>query len=107
MKESNEDIARRYDKAIAEGREGEGLVSVKAHVKSNADVVYSSRFSRDEIAVVRQAAQKQGLAPTAFIRRAALAAAAETLDLKSADRVEALQDVKAKARDLAEAAGKL
>ncbi|MPZ48378.1 MAG: hypothetical protein GEU75_03540 [Dehalococcoidia bacterium] len=107
MQESTDDIARRYDKMIEEKTEGESLVSIKARVKKNADVVYSTRYSKDEIALIRKAAQKRGLPPSAFIRTAALAAAAGELDLAAARKVAVVQEVQAKARDLAEAASKL
>ena len=107
MQESTDDIARRYDKMIEEKTEGENLVPVKARVRKTVDVVYSTRYSRDEIGLIREAARKRGVLPSVFIRAAALSAAAGELDITLADQVAVVQDVQAKARDLAEAASKL
>ena len=107
MSDSLENIAKHYDELIAQGREGEGLVPVRARVKKGADVVYSTRYSRDEIALVREAAEKRGMTPTAFIRTAALAAAAGELNLGSADKASAVSDVQAKVQELVETVDRL
>lgn len=107
MSENADEIAKRYDALIAEGREGEGLVPVKARTGKAADVVYSTRYSRDEIALIREAAAKKGIPPTAFIRAAALAAAAGQLDLDSAGKAGTLTEVQAKVRELMETVERL
>ena len=100
-KKQLEEIASRYEAMVHDESQDEKLVPVKARVKKPVGVVYSTRYSSDEIALIRLAAERQGMAPTAFIRAAALSAAAGELDLSSAEKVEALQEAQAQARDLA------
>src|SRR5512146_3081183 len=107
MTETNDEIAKRYDALVAEGMELDNLRPVKARVKAPVDTVYSTRFTRDEIALVRKAARAQNMTPSAFIRSAALAAAAEGLDLASAEQAAKLQAVRTKARELSEAVSQL
>lgn len=107
MQEPVENIARQFDELTAEGKELEDLVEVEASVSRSPGSVYSTRYSREEIALVRDAARKRGMTTSSFIRKAALAAAAGDLDLTAAKIAETLQEIKAKARDLAETAGRL
>jgi uncharacterized protein (DUF1778 family) len=107
MQESVESIARRHEELAEHGEELDNLVPVKAKVKANADVVYSARYTRDEIAIIREAARKRGATPTAFIREAALAAAAGELDLGAAEKAQTVKMVRIKARELAEAVSRL
>ncbi len=107
MTETNEEIAKRYDALVAEGRELENLTPVKARVKAPVDTVYSTRFTRDEIDSIRKAARDQSLTASAFIRSAALAAATRGLDVASAEQAAKLQAIRTKARELSEAVSQL
>jgi uncharacterized protein (DUF1778 family) len=71
------------------------------------DSVFATPFSSEEISIISRAAKERNTAISEFIRTAALAAAAGQLDLKDADRVVAIQDAQAKARELAEALQRL
>ena len=107
MTETNEEIAKRHDALVAEGRELDNLTRVKARVKTPVDTVYSTRFTRDEIALLRKSAREQNMTTSAFIRSAALAAATEGLHLASAEQAVKLQAVRTKARELSEAVSQL
>jgi hypothetical protein len=67
-----DDIANDYDEKKASGKEFEGLVPVPAKVKRNADIVYSVRFTQEEILAIDRKAQARGLKTSAFVREAAL-----------------------------------
>jgi hypothetical protein len=57
-------------------REIEGLVPVDLVVKQNADIVFSVRFTQDEMTQLREAAQRRGIKLSELVREGALAAAA-------------------------------
>ena len=105
--ESIDEIARRYEAMIDDESQDASFKPVQAYVKPRADVVYSTRYSEEEIALIRRAAKEREMAPTAFIRAAALAAAAGELDLTRAESVAALQDARTKALHLVEALERL
>ena len=79
----------------------EGLIPVEANVSPNLGIVYSLRFSTDEMTVLREAAKSRGMKLSEFIRDVAMAAAAEEQDQPS-PRDKAVQE----ARDLVGAAAK-
>jgi hypothetical protein len=54
-----------------------GLVPVDATIKENADTIYSMRFTRAEMAVLREAARKKSVKLSELIRQSALEAAAD------------------------------
>jgi len=107
VEKTREEWAQHFEDLKAQGRELEGLVPVAARVAKNPDTVYSTRYSKQEIALIRDAARKRGLTASAFIRSAALAAAAGELDLAAGDKAAALGEVREKARDLAAAVERL
>jgi uncharacterized protein (DUF1778 family) len=107
MEKTREEWAKHFDDLKAQGKELDGLVPVKARVAPNPDTIYSTRYSRDEIALIRDAAKKLGITASAFIRSAALAAASGELDLAGGERAVAVAEVRKKARDLAAAVEKL
>ena len=104
---SYDDIVREVEEVKDTERELEGLVPVWARVSPNAGSVYSTRYSNEELSLILEAAKKRGLTGSAFIRAAALAAAAGELDLGSAEKAATLQQVRAKARDLVETVNRL
>ena len=100
---SPEEWVKYFDDLKAQGKELDGLVPVAARTRANPDTVYSTRYSKEAIALIRGAAKKSGLNTSAFIRRAALAAAAGELDLAAGEKAAAVVDVRERARDLAAA----
>ena len=103
MRKTAQELAKHYDDLFAQGKELEGLVPVAMKVSPNPDTIYSTRYSRDEIALIRQAAKKQSITASAFIRTAALAAAAGQLNLAAGEKAAKLGKVRKQARELAEA----
>ena len=104
---SYDDIVREAEAVKDTEAEFDGLVPVKARVTANPGVVYSLRLSRDEMDRISNAASRQGITSAAFLRRAALAAADGELAVESADKAVALQEVREKTRELAEAVSRL
>jgi hypothetical protein len=102
---SNERIIREEESIKDTEKELEGLVPVTAVVKQNADVVYSVRFSRPEIALLRQAAARKGMKLSELIRSSTLKAAKSELD--PAEKDLALAEVRRRTSELAEAVGRL
>lgn len=80
----------------------EGLIPVEAHISPNLGIVYSLRFSTDEMKVLRDAAKNRGIKLSEFIREGAMTLAAEAQDQPS-PRDKAVQE----ARDLVGAAAKV
>ena len=105
--QSYEDLIREAEEYKDTEQELEGLVPVKARVDPNFGVVYSLRMSRQEMTQVSLAAEKRGMKLSVFLRTAALAAACGDLDLDEGVRAEALQQIRAKAREIEEAVGRL
>jgi uncharacterized protein (DUF1778 family) len=101
MNEDIEEIARRHDERVKRGDLGE-LVRIKATIKSPVDIVYSTRYSSEEIALVRRAAAARHMSTSAFIRSAALAAAAEDIKLTPGETVTKIVKAQALARRLSE-----
>jgi hypothetical protein len=96
------DEMRREAEAIkGTEQELEGLVPVKMTVSPNLGIVYSLRFSTDEMKVLRDAAKNRGMKLSEFIREGAMALAAEAQD-QPTPRDAALRE----ARDLVGAAAK-
>ena len=102
-KKQLDQIAAHYESRENDDSHDDELTPVKSRVAKPIGLVYSTRYSADEISLIREAAKKQGLAPSTFIRASALAAASGELNLDAAKRVEALQEAKTKARELAQA----
>lgn len=84
---NNEELARQYDERLAEGREFDGLVPVKARVAKDVRATTSVRLTPAELTEIVAAAKKRDLTMSDFIRQAALAAARGELDLSSAEAV--------------------
>jgi hypothetical protein len=101
MMESREEARRKAEAVRDTEQELEGLVPVKMTVSPNLGIVYSLRFSADEMKVIRDAAKSRGKKLSEFIREVAMDAAAQTQD-KPSPRDEALRE----ARELVGAAAK-
>jgi hypothetical protein len=101
MMESLEDAVKKAEAVKDTEQELEGLVPVKMTVSPNLGIVYSLRFSMDEMSFLREAAESQGMKLSEFIRDVAMKAAAEVQG-KPSPRDEALKE----ARDLVGAAAK-
>ena len=101
MRESYEEAVRKAEAVKDTEQEIEGLIPVKMTVSPNLGIVYSLRFSADEMKVLRDAAKSRGMKLSEFIREVAMTAAAETQDQPS-PRDKAVQE----ARDLVGAAAK-
>ena len=99
MTKTREELRREAEAVKDTPLEFEGLVPVQGVIKQNADIVYSLRFTRDEMATLRSAAELRGVKLSELIREAAVAAAAQTKG--EPDRREAAVR---KARQLVEAA---
>jgi hypothetical protein len=68
-------IAKRYDDMKERGEELNNLVPVKASTPRNADSIYSIRFTSKEMQELAEAARREGMKVSQFIRRAVFAAA--------------------------------
>jgi hypothetical protein len=101
MMESLEEARRKAEAVKDTEQEIEGLIPVKMTVSPNLGIVYSLRFSTDEMKVLRDAAKSRGMKLSEFIREVAVTAAAEAQD-RPTPRDEALKE----ARDLVGAAAK-
>ncbi len=106
-RQTDEEIIAYYDKLMAEGKELEGLVPVRARVSKNPRAVYSVRLSFDELSRIDAAAKQRGLSISEFMRQASLAAARGEQDLTAGEHTAAVLAVREKARDLYNAVEKL
>jgi predicted DNA-binding protein len=104
---SYEEIANEIDLLKDTDQELEGLVPVKVRGNKKASVVYSLRLSIDEFSRISSAAKKNGLTVAAYLRNTALAAADDKRKLEEGERAAALQEVREKTDQLAEAVGRL
>jgi hypothetical protein len=75
--ESWKDIAERFDRKVAEGREGEDVVPIKAHVSKSADAVFSIRMTYEDMALLRRYTERKGIKMSEFARDAMMKAMAE------------------------------
>jgi uncharacterized protein (DUF1778 family) len=105
--ESYDEIVKEIEKLKGSEQEMEGLVPVKALVSPNPGVVYSLRLSRDEMNRISEGAKRSGLKVSAFLRMAALAAADGAISQQDIEQAAALERVREKTRELAEAVGQL
>jgi len=102
MNDPYKDAVAEEDALKGTGREMEGLEGpVPARVKKNADSVYSVRFTKDEMKELREAAEAKGMRISQIIRNGSLAYA------RGGQSVPAADEVRAKIRELAEAARRL
>ena len=104
---TDEEVIAEYDKLMAEGKELEGLVPVKARVAKPVRAVYSVRMSSPELTAISEAAKQRGVTVSEFMRLAAIAAASDQVDLAVGEQATALLAVREKARELYEAVEKL
>ena len=104
---TDEEIIAEYDKLMAEGRELEGLVPVKARVAKDIRHVFSVRMSAKELTEISEAAAKRGMTVSDFMRQASLAAAQCALGLDAGRQATAVNAVREKARELYEAVEQL
>lgn len=98
---SRDEMVREAEAIKGTELEVEGLIPVKARISPNLGIVYSLRFTRDEMKSLRDAAEARGVKLSELIREAALEAAARAQD-KASPREEALRE----ARELVGAAAK-
>ena len=101
MMESLDEARRKAEAVKGTEQEIEGLTPVKMTVSPNLGIVYSLRFSNDEMKVLREVAASRGMKLSEFIREVAMNAATATQDQPS-PRDAALKE----ARDLVGAAAK-
>lgn len=104
---SYEDLANEIDLLKDSGKEFDGLVPVKAKPNKTGSVVYSLRLSVDEFLRISKAAKASGMTLAAYLRSAALLAADGERTPEDAEKAVALQEVREKARELAEAVQRL
>ena len=76
-RESWQDIAERVDKQIAEGREGEDIVPVKAKVTRGAEAIFSIRMTYEDMALLRRYTEEKRIKMSEFARDAMIKAMAE------------------------------
>jgi hypothetical protein len=101
VNDRNKDAAAEEDALEGTGREMEGLEGpVPAIVKKNADFVYSLRLTGDDLAELQRAAARKGMKISQVIRNGALEYARK-------EESPAAEEVRAKIRELAEAASRL
>jgi hypothetical protein len=101
MMESREEARRKQEAVKDTEAELEGLTPVKITVSPNLGIVYSLRFTADEMKFLRDAAGRRGVKLSEFIREVAMNAASETQGQPS-PRDKAVQE----ARELVGAAAK-
>ena len=101
MMESREEARRKAEAVKDTEQEIEGLVPVRIKVSPNLGIVYSLRFTRDEMKFLREAAEARRIKLSELIREGAMEAAARAQELPS-PRDEALKE----ARDLVGAAAR-
>jgi uncharacterized protein (DUF1778 family) len=102
-----DEIEREYAEIRRQHKEFEGLVPVKARVSKNLGIVYSVRFTPEDLDVIEEAAKAQGMKLSEFIRKAALGAAAGGDEVAAGEKAVARDEVRAKLRDLEEAVSRL
>ena len=81
-------------------QEFEGLTPVKGRVGKEARAVFAVRLSQAEMEAITAAAGKQARPIGDFIRAAALAAAAGTLNMDEGQQVAALANIRDRIREL-------
>jgi hypothetical protein len=74
-RKTKEQLAQELDEKFERGEAMQGLERVDVKVRPNADSIYSMRFTRDEIALLRTVVEEEGIKLSEFIRRAVLDAA--------------------------------
>ncbi len=99
MNKTREALRREAEAIKDTAEEVQGLTPVTGTIKQNADVVYSLRFTRNEMTQLRAAAEVRGMKVSELIREGALSAAARAHGQPS-EREAALQ----KARQFVDAA---
>ena len=104
MNESDDEIMRDFDKRIEEGRELEGFKRVKGKVSRNLSIGYAIRLSPEEYEAFSNGAKARGMTLADFMRSSTRGARAGEID---ADKAAAAAEVRAKARELVEAAARL
>jgi hypothetical protein len=104
MTESDEEIIDDFAERIAEGRELEGYKRVPGKVSQNLSVSYAIRLSPSEYEEFSQGAKARGMTLADLMRSATRAALAGEID---AEKAAAVAEVRAKAREIAEAASRL
>src|SRR5688500_9898514 len=77
MMESLEEARRKAEAVKDTEQELEGLIPIKMTVSPNLGIVYSLRFSTDEMKVLRDAAKNRGMKLSEFIREVSMDAASQ------------------------------
>src|SRR5438105_2861741 len=104
---TDEEIIACYEDLRAKGKEFDGLVPIKANVSRNLGIVYSVRFTSEDLDAIEEAAKAQGMKLSEFIRKAALGAAAGGAQVAAGAKVAALAEVRAKVKELEKAINRL
>jgi uncharacterized protein (DUF1778 family) len=102
-----DEIEREYAEIRRQHKEFEGLVPVKAKVSKNLGIVYSVRFTPEDLDAIEEAAKAQGMKLSEFIRKAALGAAAGGDQVEAGEKAQALEEVREKVRELEKAVRRL
>jgi hypothetical protein len=106
-KATDEETIAKYDRLIAEGRELEGLVPVKARVAKDVRHVFSVRMTARELTEIAEAARQRGMTISDFMRQASIAAVKGELAIDAGKHATELHALREKARELYEAVEKL
>ena len=94
-------MAREWDEKFERGEEMEGLTPVNIRVNRKADIIYSMRFTQEEIALLRQRAAEQGVKLSEYVR-AVLMEVAQRGNTKADDRMVVRLQVQKQVQDLEE-----
>src|SRR5690606_18962499 len=98
---TREELRKEAEAVKGTEKEIEGLIPVKARISPNLQIVYSLRFSEEEMSFIRNAAKRRGIKMSDLIREGAMEAAARAQEGPS-PRDEALKE----ARELVGAAAR-
>lgn len=104
MNESDEQIIEDFDERIEQGREMDGFKRVPGRVSKNLSVSFAVRLSPDEYEEFSRGAKAKGMTLADLMRSSTRAALAGEID---AEKAAAVAEVRAKAREIVEAASRL
>ncbi len=104
---TDEEIIRYYEDLKAQGKLYDNLVPVKARVSKNLGIVFSVRFTPEDLDAIEDAAKARGMTISDFIRKAAMGAVAGGEQLAAGEKATALEEVRERVRELSEAVSRL
>jgi hypothetical protein len=102
-RQTYEEMAAEYDQLMAEGKEMEGLVPVRARVAKDPRSVYSVRLRFEELSEIMKAAEARGMTTSEFMRLASLSASRGEVDLRAGEQRERLLMIRETAEQLYQA----